>query len=74
MSTSEKKLNTSIENIDSQFIPEKDTLQPDHKEHFHYPFRMNKRGKCQRELVSLIKEKIEIEPILLIIIIIGDTI
>jgi hypothetical protein len=73
MRTSGKKLTTSIENMNFQTIPEKDTDHPGHNEYFHHPFRTYKQGKHYREPVSLIKEKIEYEPIQLIIII-GDTI
>jgi hypothetical protein len=66
-------VNTSIENINLKNIPKKDTIHPGHNEYFHYPFRMNKQGKRCTEPASLIKEKIEIEPIQLIIII-GDVI
>ena len=56
MSTSGNKVNTSIENINFQTIPEKDIVHPGHNEHLHHPFRMNKQGKHYREPVSLIKE------------------
>ena len=56
MRTSGKKVNTSIENINFQTTPEKDTIHPAHNEYFHHPFRMNKQGKQHREPASLIKE------------------
>jgi len=56
MSTSGNKMNTSIENSDFQAIPEKDTVHPGNNEYLHYPFRMNKQGKCCLQHASLIKE------------------
>jgi len=56
MRTSGNKMNISIENINFQTIPEKDTIHPGHNEYFHHPFTMNKQGKRCRETVSLIKE------------------